>query len=129
MVPEAFRGEIAQWVKQGDHELIMAKKNFEIAGYDTTVLLCQQATEKFLKAFYIHNFLKRPPKTHHLDDLADTLGLPETLKEKAQILSGDYTASRYPDILGMAPVDAYGEKEAADRLAKAGDIIDWCRSQ
>ncbi len=48
--------EIIQWVIKGDHDLGTAKITFRhIPEYlDTVIFHCQQATEKYLKAFLIY---------------------------------------------------------------------------
>lgn len=49
-----------KWLKQAKHDLIMAKKNIEIEGYDISAFLSHQAVEKLLKSLMIMKKNKLP---------------------------------------------------------------------
>jgi HEPN domain-containing protein len=66
-----------KWLKQAIHDFESAKKNFEIEIYDVTLILCEQAVEKILKAYYYLKYEKAPPKVHSLEKLTELLGLEE----------------------------------------------------
>ena len=57
--------EIAiKWLKQGLHDLEMARKNVEIGGYDVAAFLAHQSVEKLLKALFAIKG-KEIPKIHY----------------------------------------------------------------
>jgi HEPN domain-containing protein len=121
--------EITNWIKQADHDLLMAKKIIKEEGYDTCAFLCQQAVEKYLKAFFIHKNKKNPPKTHYLDELAKGLGCPKHILESCKELSADYMISRYPDVATFAPFEEYNKDDASSKIAKAEEIIAWIKKE
>lgn len=94
--------EIKQWIIKGDHDLGTAKITFlHIPEYlDTVTFHCQQAVEKYLKAFLV--FLSKPFRFSH--DLVYLLDLisendPEFTKYYDSIseLQGYAVEIRYPD--------------------------------
>lgn len=94
--------EIKQWIIKGDHDLGTAKITFlHIPEYlDTVTFHCQQAVEKYLKAFLV--FLSKPFRFSH--DLVYLLDLisendPDFAKYYDSIseLQGYAVEIRYPD--------------------------------
>ncbi|MCI4627025.1 MAG: HEPN domain-containing protein, partial [Candidatus Magnetoovum sp. WYHC-5] len=67
-----------KWLKQAEHDLLMAERNLAIEGYDVTAFLSQQAIEKILKSIFILNG-KKVSKNHYLGELASELNLPEKI--------------------------------------------------
>jgi HEPN domain-containing protein len=61
-----MREEVSNWWKQALKNLESASKNLEINEYYVTAFLSQQATEKVLKALYIHTIKESPGPTHSL---------------------------------------------------------------
>lgn len=110
-----------KWLKQAKHDLIMAKRNIKIEGYDVSAFLAHQAVEKLLKSLIILNKNKLP-KTHLIDDIARELNLSNEIIELINDLTIDYTFSRYPDISNSVPYEEYDETIARDKINKA-DII------
>jgi HEPN domain-containing protein len=94
--------EIKQWIIKGDHDLGTAKITFlHIPEYlDTVTFHCQQAVEKYLKAFLV--YLSKPFRFSH--DLVYLLDLiseidPDFAKYYDSIseLQGYAVEIRYPD--------------------------------
>lgn len=105
--------EIAEkWLKQAIHDFDSAKKNFELKIYDVTLILCEQAVEKILKAYYYQKYAKAPPKVHSLEKLTELLGLEEELNELIIELDDFYFTLRYPDITDKVPYELCNEKDA-----------------
>jgi len=100
------REQAKLWYRQGVYDLRMAERNLEIGGYNVAAFLAQQSVEKLLKAAYLLE--EKPiPRTHHLDELAKPLGLPEELYYEVISLTLDYALSRYPDVIGEVPFEYY----------------------
>jgi HEPN domain-containing protein len=77
---------INRWVRQAEHDLENAKKNLDIEAYDVSLILCQQAVEKMLKALYIQERQEEPPRTHSLRKLIELTDMPdEALKLVVQL--------------------------------------------
>lgn len=111
-----------QWVAKAENDLLNADNNLnaEHIPFDTVCFHCQQAAEKFLKAYLVANG-QTPPFTHDLllllervlplsseaDDLRDTLAL----------LMPYAVEIRYPDD-GFSPSveDANEAREAAEQV-------------
>jgi HEPN domain-containing protein len=90
------------WIKKGDHDLGTANLTFKhIPEYrDIIAFHCQQAVEKYLKAWLV--FLDcEVPHTHDLPYLLDVISrfidLKPELFTKALTLSGFSVEVRYPD--------------------------------
>ncbi len=113
----------ARWFKQGLHDLENAKKNFKIKSYDVTLILCQQAIEKALKAYYYQRFRKNPPRTHSLEKLLELVEISNELDELIVELDDYYFALRYPDISDKMPYELCDREDARSGLEKARKIL------
>lgn len=116
--------EVARkWYKQALHDLEIAEKNIDIAGYDVSAFLSQQAVEKLLKAIYAIEG-KKIPRTHYLDDLAKGLNITkQEIIDKILSLTTDYTFARYPDVTLNVPYEHYTKEIAETKLKYAKDIF------
>lgn len=121
--------EINKWVKQAGHDLLMAKNIIDDGGYDTCAFLCQQAVEKYLKALYIIEKKKAPPRIHYLDELGKELDTPDNIMQLLKELSSDYMVTRYPDAGTMAPCEEYSLEDAENRLQSARTVIGWIKGK
>ncbi len=117
-----------KWYKQALHDLEMAEKNIDIGGYDVSASLSHQAVEKLLKALLAFGG-RRIPKIHHLDQLAETLGLNESLIEIVYDLTGDYIFTRYPDVSSFIPYEEYTKERALTKLKIAQRIFSELKSR
>lgn len=101
----------------------MAERNIEIGGYDIASFLAHQAVEKLLKSLL---WLRgaAPPRTHHVDELARLLELPDALVATVSDLNIDYTVARYPDVTELAPFEEYTEDIAVEKVAAARRVFD-----
>ena len=116
--------EIAiKWLKQGLHELEMAKRNIEIEGYDVAAFLAHQSVEKLLKSLFAVEG-KEIPKIHYLDELAKTLNLPDELIDEIIELTVDYTFARYPDVSEKTPYEEYTEEMAKEKVKIAEKVFE-----
>jgi len=114
--------QIEIWLKQAEHDLEMAVKNYGMGGYDVCAFLCQQAVEKFLKALYLKEKQKDFPRTHFIDELGLALGLPADIMDLVYELTADYLESRYPDVTIGAPFENYNVHNTQKKLEAAQKI-------
>ncbi len=90
------------WIEKGDHDLgtaIITQKH--IPKYsDTIAFHCQQAVEKYLKAYFIHLNINIP-RTHDLIYLLEIINQKEDIQKdwynKVLILEDFAVEIRYPD--------------------------------
>jgi HEPN domain-containing protein len=115
--------KVAQhWYQQAVHDLEMARRNLTVEGYDVAAFLAHQVVEKLLKAAFALE--GRPvPRTHHLDEMASQLGLPDELQDALLDLISDYAVARYPDVAGTVPYMLYSAEIAAAKIAIAESVL------
>jgi HEPN domain-containing protein len=100
----------------------MARRNLTVEGYDVAAFLAHQVVEKFLKAAFALE--GRPvPRTHHLDEMASQLGLPDELQDALLDLTSDYAVACYPDVAGAVPYMLYSDDIAAAKIAIAESVL------
>jgi HEPN domain-containing protein len=94
---DKFR-KIEYWLDIAQYDMDTARAMHENGRYLYAVFMCQQATEKILKANYIQKCNKEAPMTHNIIYLASLLDLilsPEQ-NETASTLTTYYIEGRYP---------------------------------
>lgn len=112
----------AKWFKQARHDLVIAKKNVAIGGYDTAAFLAHQAVEKLLKSLYALRGQKIP-RIHYVDVLARRLGVYRLVAPEITDINADYMFARYPDVGENVPYEEYDEEIAAEKVAKAERVF------
>jgi len=117
------------WLRQALHDLKVARANARDGFYAACAQLCQQATEKAVKAVWMDASSAEPPQVHSVARLAVELGAPEDVEDALNDLGGDYIMSRYPMYDDVAPYEAYIDDDAQDRLAKAETVLAWASAQ
>ena len=126
-LPEQVRREfVEQWLAKAEDDFTAAE-DMLVEGKPYRWIICyhaQQATEKYIKAYLVHNDVE-PPRVHDLADVLKVLAsvnlnLADQLFE-VRALSIYAVTSRYP---GDFPMPTAGEAKEAIRLAtKARQII------
>ena len=111
----------AKWFKQARHDLVIAKKNVAIGGYDTAAFLAHQAVEKLLKSLYALRGQKIP-RIHYVDVLARRLGVYRLVAPEITDINADYMFARYPDGRERS-YEEYDEEIAAEKVAKAERVL------
>jgi HEPN domain-containing protein len=86
---------------------------------------CQQAAEKAIKALWVDVKKLEPPRVHWIEQLAESLGAPADIVDKAAVLVADYTATRYPLAATFGPQGEFTSDEADDRLARVEAVFVW----
>ena len=118
-----------RWVRQADHDLENARKNLDIEAYDVSLILCEQAAEKILKALYIKKRREEPPRTHSLRKLIDLTSMPEDALKLVAELDSYYLILRYPDVGDIVPYENVDYEDAEDGINKAEQIIELVKNQ
>lgn len=120
---------IARWVRQADRDLENAKKNLGIEAYDVSLILCEQAAEKMLKALYIKERHEEPPRTHSLRKLMELTDMPDEALKLVAELDSYYLVLRYPDVGDVVPYENVDYEDAEDGIDKAEQIVELARVQ
>jgi HEPN domain-containing protein len=91
--------QVAYWINSANHDLDVAETLFQSGKYDWCLYIAHLVLEKTLKAFYVKNVGKLPPRIHDLVRLANLAGI-EFGEETLEFLDGANTfniSTRYPD--------------------------------
>ena len=91
--------QITYWVNSANHDLDVAETLFQSAKYDWFLYIAHLVLEKMLKAHYVKNNEKAPPRIHDLVRLADMTKI-EFNEDTLEFLDGVSTfniSARYPD--------------------------------
>jgi len=117
-----YQKQAEEWLKYARSDFLVAKDNFKLGHYSYVCQLCQQAAEKYLKAFLVAHG-QEPKRTHILRELiADCSKLEPSLKElmpEAKELEQYYIPTRYP----VGPFGVFGKKDAQAAISAAKRII------
>jgi len=115
---------IVPWIQRAENDILTARhlaENMRPVPMEIVCFHCQQAAEKYLKAFLIWNN-QEPPKTHDLIELAKLCSDFDKdfllLSLKCEYLIPFATRTRYP---GASDLEDEDTKKA---LVYAQDIID-----
>lgn len=129
MTPDYDVTTFETWRLKAEEDFAAASILAEHGGPAATIcFLCQQAAEKYLKAYLL--LRRQPPKRiHHLDVLLeDCIALDDSFRrlvDDAVFLKRYYIASRYPDDL---PEDVRSE-EVAEAMEAASHLRDFVLAQ
>ena len=124
-----MRREIENWWQQAEIDLQNAGMNLNNKAYYVAVFLCQQATEKGLKAFFMLTKKESPGVTHSLIYLAKETKVPKEFIDFLAKLTPEFIATRYPDVADEIPARLYTEGLAKDFLEKTRGLMTWLRNQ
>ena len=91
--------QIAYWINSANHDLDVAETLFQSGKYDWCLYIAHLVLEKTLKALYVKNVGKLPPRIHDLVRLANMARI-EFAEETLEFLDAANTfnvSTRYPD--------------------------------
>ena len=91
--------QIAYWINSANHDLDVAETLFQSGKYDWCLYIAHLVLEKTIKAFYVKNVGKLPPRIHDLVRLANMARI-EFAEETLEFLDAANTfniSTRYPD--------------------------------
>lgn len=91
--------QIIYWKDSANHDLEVAETLFQHEKYDWCLFIAHLVLEKMLKAFYVQNIDKLPPRMHDLVRLADMAGIEfdEDTLEFLDAVNTFNISTRYPD--------------------------------
>lgn len=111
------------WLRQAQGDLRFAKAAVREGFYAQACFICQQASEKALKAI-IYSRGAKAVLTHSLHKLCDELGVDDDLAMAARTLDQYYVSARYPDALAEGtPDDVFTREQAEASLRYAERFV------
>ena len=123
-----MREEINDWVIQSEADLRKAKVLLDAKEFDGVAFNSHQSVEKILKALYMKRN-KRGKAGHSIIYIAKELQVPADIFSDIKEISPEYLISRYPDIVGVAPVDYYDKKMVLKYIKIAEGVLEWAKKQ
>ncbi|MFH0954550.1 MAG: HEPN domain-containing protein [Candidatus Micrarchaeota archaeon] len=123
-----MREDASNWLRQSELDLNAARDNSKMGHYFVCAFLCQQASEKALKAYGLEH-LRENVKMHNLLALAKNMKLPKEVFEALIDLTPDFIISRYPDAANAVPADIYDSKKAQQKIVLANRVVEWVKSR
>lgn len=124
-----MRPETEPWWKQAQADLDTAELTLRGQQFYAVSWFAQQAAEKALKAMHLERHGRLAPRTHDLRFLGNLLAVPDAVDTDLDSLTPAFDLARYPDALGVAPVDAVVEGEAISHLDAARRVLQWVSTE
>lgn len=90
----------------------LSPRRTKIGLYDVAIIMCQQAVEKALKALYIAQTGKMPPRIHSIESIAIETRTETKLDGALYKLQEFYLQLRYPAPDGPLPYELATVEEA-----------------
>ncbi|OHD78835.1 MAG: hypothetical protein A3J97_01700 [Spirochaetes bacterium RIFOXYC1_FULL_54_7] len=107
------------WLKQAQGENKWAKDAFGSGNWALVCFLCQQTSEKALKAIAFSMGVTQV-RSHSTFEIAESLGINGELADASRILDQYYMTTRYPDALpGGVPCEMFVKSQAEEALRLA----------
>lgn len=119
-----MREEAVDWWREANHNLRQARKNLDLEEFSVAAFLSHQAAEKALKAFYIVDKSRLPPRGHDLLKLGRAVEASEIIDE-LRILNPQYTVARYPNAANTVPSELYSREMASRCVEAAERVLKW----
>lgn len=118
------------WLKQAKNDFLFAKAALQAGFFAQTCFICQQCSEKALKAILYHRGASAVI-THSLMKLCEVLSVNHKLLAASKVLDRYYLTARYPDALpDGAPFETFSKNEAEEAvrfaqlfIQKAGKLV------
>ncbi len=119
-----------EWMKQAEYDLDTARVMFDSGRYIYCVFMSHLSIEKALKAVYVKNIGKQPPKVHSLVYLAKTvkIELSQDIKEFVESLDEVSIPTRYPNELDRILKD-FGKERTRGIFNQTQKVIQWLREK
>lgn len=91
--------QIAYWINSANHDLDVAETLFQSGKYDWCLFIAHLVLEKILKAFYVKNTGKLPPRIHDLVRMVNMAAIEfdEDTLEFMDAVNTFNISIRYPD--------------------------------
>ncbi len=120
------------WLRQADRDFEHAIDSRHAERHEWACFAVQQAAEKAVKALHLHvgQKVRGTVIAQLLEELPETIDVPELLVEKGSVLDNFYIPSRYPNGHSAgAPFEHYGPLQSEVAIRHAHEIIEFARSQ
>ena len=131
-MPE-YKLEATRWLRQAEQDLIDASYNRDGARFNISCFLCQQASEKAIKAFL---YFKEAEDIwgHSLIDLCEDAKIFDmffdTIKSEARQLDKYYELTRYPGFLpGGICSEAFDVNDADRAYELSGLVVEFVKER
>ena len=115
-----MRKDTEEFLKSAEEDLSAAEELFRTKKYRIVVFHCQQAAEKYLKAYLLEKFNKYPfiHSISELIELATELDadFEYLFNINAQTLDEYYTKTRYPPLLKVSEEEAWEAIKIAEKV-------------
>ena len=128
-----YKSEATRWLRQAEQDLIDASYNRDGARFNISCFLCQQASEKAIKAFL---YFKEAEDIwgHSLIDLCEDAKIFEmffdTIKSEARQLDKYYELTRYPGFLpGGICSEAFDVNDADRAYELSGLVVEFVKER
>tara|TARA_B100001013_G_scaffold321978_1_gene232203 strand:+ start:799 stop:1200 length:402 start_codon:yes stop_codon:yes gene_type:complete len=128
-----YKSEATRWLKQAEQDLIDASYNRDGARFNISCFLCQQASEKAIKAFL---YFKEAEDIwgHSLIDLCEDAKIFDmffdTIKSEARQLDKYYELTRYPGFLpGGICSEAFDVNDADRAYELSGLVVEFVKER
>lgn len=120
------------WLKQANRDFEQAVDSRRAERHEWACFAAQQAAEKAVEALHLHT--GQEARGHVvaqlLEELPETINVPELLVEKGRVLDNFYVSSRYPNGHSIgAPFEHYGPLQSEVAIQHACEIIEFVRTQ
>jgi HEPN domain-containing protein len=117
------------WLRQAEGEYKWARDAFDSGNWALVCYLCQQTSEKALRAVAFAQGVAQV-RSHSIFEIAASLKLNGELAEASRILDQYYMTTRYPDALpGGAPCDMFVKSQAESALKLASLFLLRARAE
>ena len=120
------------WLRQANRDFEQAMDSRHAQRHEWACFAAQQAAEKAVKALHLHVGQKAWGNViaQLLEELPETVDVPELLIEKGRVLDNFYIPSRYPNGHSTgAPFEHYGPLQSEVAVRHAHEIIEFTRAQ
>ena len=128
-----YKSEATRWLRQAEQDLIDASYNRDGARFNISCFLCQQASEKAIKAFL---YFKEAEDIwgHSLIDLCEDAKIFDmffdTVKSEARQLDKYYELTRYPGFLpGGICSEAFDVNDADRAYELSGLVVEFVKER
>ena len=128
-----YKSEATRWLRQAEQDLIDASYNKDGEKFNISCFLCQQASEKAIKAFL---YLKEAEDVwgHSLIDLCEDAKIFDmffdTIKSEARQLDKYYELTRYPEFLpGVICSEAFDVNDADRAYELSGFVVEFVKER
>jgi len=120
------------WFNQSLRDLEQAKDSRQAGRHEWACFAAHQAAEKAVKA--LHLFMGQEAWGHViarlLQELPETVFVPDQLIEQGRVLDNFYIPSRYPNSHPQgAPFEHYGPLQSEEAIRYAREIVEFVRVQ